>query len=293
MKKIILILFIFTQFSYSQLGKSKADLFSYESSNYDTKDIQEDFTVYGYSGGIELINGKNCPEYVMYYFDNVNQKCFKEAYATCASAANTYAKIFNEIAVQTKSNEWKDYENNSIYTLVVKDQYAYVEHFFDNNVEVTQTNEETDKFAFLKKAKTLFNEYIPARLAEVDPTGYAYEYEDAREFYTGDINLDGVPDVIVLYTIEGVGRGNNWYRHILLIPNINNEIRDFNHTMIYGTLSGEGKFIGIQNGYAVFEMLNYSSDNIKDVLKEKNPSKYQRIGYGIRKNSMVIDEIED
>lgn len=164
--------------------------------------------------------------------------------------------------------------------------------FFITNLTFSQ-NQEFDKFEFIQKAKDFFEEYIPARLQEVDESGYAYEYKKAREYYIGDINLDGIPDAIVLYTIEGVGQGNNWYRHILLLPNINNEISQLNHTMVYGTFSGQGKFIGIQNGYAVFEMLNYSSENIKDILKEKSPSKYQRIGYGIRGNEMVIDELEN
>lgn len=154
-------------------------------------------------------------------------------------------------------------------------------------------NQEFDKFEFVKKAKIFFDKYIPARLQEVDESGYAYEYKEAREFYIGDINLDGIPDAIVLYTIEGVGRGNNWYRHILFLPNNNNEISELNHIMVYGTLSGQGKFIGIQNGYAVFEMFNYTSKNIKDVLKEKNPSKYQRVGYGIRDKKMVIDVLDE
>jgi len=293
MNKSIIFFLLISQICFSQLGKTRTELFENEPKNYDTKDVQNDFTVYGFMGNTPKLNGETCNELVSYYIDNETQICFKVSYASCSAAANTYAKFFNEVAVQTKMNEWKDYSNNSIYTLKVEGRFAYVEHYFDyENVSVSQ-NRKFDKFDFLKKAKVFFEEYIIARLQEVDEEGYAYEYDEAREFYTGDINLDGIPDVVVLYTIEGVGRGNNWYRHILLLPNINNEISDINHTMVYGTLSGQGKFIGIQNGYAVFEMLNYSSDNIKDVLKEKNPSKYQRLGYGIRGNQMVIDEIKE
>jgi len=163
---------------------------------------------------------------------------------------------------------------------------------YDYKNEILSKTPASDKFDFLKKAKVFFEEYIVVRLKEVDEEGYAYEYVEAREFYTGDINLDGVPDVVVLYTIEAVGRGNNWYRHILLLPNINNEISEINSSMVYGTLSGQGKFIGIQKGYAVFDMLTYSSDNIIERMKEGKPSKYQRIGYGIREKQIVVEKIE-
>ena len=40
------------------------------------------------------------------------------------------------------------------------------------------------------------------------------EYKDARKVITGDLNRDGVPDVAVLYTIEGQNGTNNYVQYL-------------------------------------------------------------------------------
>jgi len=148
-----------------------------------------------------------------------------------------------------------------------------------------------DKFEIIKRAKLLFNQYIKARIKEVDPDGFASEYEEARQYYVGDINLDKIPDAIVLYTIEGVGGGNNWYRHIVMFVNDGKEFSALNHTVVCGTLEGQAEFVGIQNGYVVFDKMEFISNNFFEKLNEKQPTKYKKIGYGIRENNIVIDEL--
>ena len=151
---------------------------------------------------------------------------------------------------------------------------------------------DVDTLEIVKRAKKFFNQYINKRLAEIDPDGFASEYDESREYYVGDINLDNIPDAIVLYTIEGVGGGNNWERHIVMLINDGKEFDELNHTIVYGTLEGEGTFIGIENGYVLFDKLEYNSTNTLEKLQEGTPTKYRRVGYGIRGNNIVIDEIK-
>ncbi|WP_417619844.1 hypothetical protein [Oceanihabitans sediminis] len=279
MKKLLILLFIsISQIAFCQLGKSKSELFEKESSDYYTKDVQENFTVYSYIGKTSKLNGDECNELVSYFINNETESCFQVTYASCAGAANNYVKFFNKVAVQTKPNEWKDYSNNSIYTLTVENNISYVEHYYDSQNIIQNNN--VDNVTYLQKVKTAFTKYISVRLQKIDETGYAYEKEDEREFHIGDINLDGVPDVIVLYTIKDVGGTNSSYRNILLLPNTDNEISNLYHDMVYGTLSGDGNFIGIIDGYAVFDIIKY-------------PSKHEKIGYGIRNKNMVKDKIKE
>lgn len=120
-----------SQNCFAQLGKTKAEIFSNEENLYDSKDIQADFTVYSYSGNIPKLNGEQCFEFVSYYINNETDGCFQVTYVSCAAAANTYVKFFNDVAVKIEPNKWKDYGNDSVYTLIVKDGFAYVEHFYD------------------------------------------------------------------------------------------------------------------------------------------------------------------
>ena len=131
MKILILFLVLISQASFAQLGKTKAEVFSNEGSNFTEKDNQDDFTVYIYSGEIPLLNGEQCYELTSYFMDNDYDICFKVTYTSCAAAANSYVKFLNQVAVKIEQNKWKDYSNDSIYTLLVKDQFAYVEHFYD------------------------------------------------------------------------------------------------------------------------------------------------------------------
>ncbi|MBK5214604.1 MAG: hypothetical protein JJE55_13195 [Flavobacteriaceae bacterium] len=131
MRILILLIILTSQTCFSQLGKTKTEIFSNEGSNYADKDIQNDFTVYSYSGKVPKLNGELCNELVSYFMDNEYDICFKVTYASCAAAANTYVKFFNDVAVKIEANKWKDYSDDSIYTLMVEGQFAYVEHFYD------------------------------------------------------------------------------------------------------------------------------------------------------------------
>lgn len=129
MRILILLLILASQICSAQLGKTITEIFSNEGTNYVNKDIQSDFTVYTYSGKVPKLNGEQCNELVSYYINNKTHNCFQVTYGACAAAANFYVKFFNSVAVKIESNKWKNYGNNSVYTLVVKGQFVYVEHY--------------------------------------------------------------------------------------------------------------------------------------------------------------------
>lgn len=289
MKYLLLFLLFNFQIGICQLGKKESELHKYVTGKYDVKDVQKDFTVYGYFGKMPLLNGKSCDELVSFFIDNKTKICYQVNYASCSAAANSYVKFFNKVAVQIGQNEWKNYENNTIYKLKVDGKLCLVEHYFDYNEKKIEQKNSSDKSELIAKAKIFFEKFIAARLKEEDELGYANEYGEVREFFIGDINLDGVPDVVVLYTIEGVGGGNNWSRNILLLVFEENEVRSYGDDMVFSNFSDKRKFIGIRNGYAVFETISNNSSNSS---KGNDTNNELRIGYGIRGDKIIIRILE-
>lgn len=154
-------------------------------------------------------------------------------------------------------------------------------------VSNTNKNDSTDSWDKIydtrkikENAQIFFDKYIAIRLLELDEDGYATEYKDSRgDFEVGDINSDDIPDVIVTYTVEGIGGGNNWSRHIMLMTTNGEKIIGFNNDFLYDDMQKECVFLGIQNGYANFRVIDVSySDEVEKPRIES---------YGIRNNELV------
>ncbi len=58
---------------------------------------------------------------------------------------------------------------------------------------------------------------IVARIKGRD--AHATEYPDTRKYHYVDINGDGVPDVVALFTVEGFGGGNNYSFYLSVLRN--------------------------------------------------------------------------
>lgn len=142
-----------------------------------------------------------------------------------------------------------------------------------------------DSAKLLSQAKRFFKDYIPTRLSELDEEGYASEYEGAREYHIGDINLDGIPDVVILYTVEGIGRTNNWARHILILTNNGEEISGYYEDEIYGKFQSDSKFLGIKDGYVIFKRYKPEFGG--------RQTEWKKIGIGVRNEKLVEIEISE
>jgi len=131
MKYSLVILIFFTQTIYSQIGKNTNSLFEKEGTNYDFKDVDPEFTSYSYSQIVDLGNGKTCDILITYFIDPNKDLCFMETYVTCSAAANTYVKLFDNNYIKIGSNMWKNYADNTIYTLQIDGDFLIVEYFYD------------------------------------------------------------------------------------------------------------------------------------------------------------------
>lgn len=143
LKNIFLFLLLSSQFAFAQLGSTKSEIFTHQKQFYSDKNVQQDFTVYNFNSLIEKLNGELCNEIVSYYIDNVSELCIKVTYKSCAAASNSYMKLFNQIAEEIETNKWKNYSNNSIYSLKIEGDSTFVEHYYDLNLNpVKQYNDD-------------------------------------------------------------------------------------------------------------------------------------------------------
>ena len=125
---ILIILYCIS--GYSQLGKSKSEIFKNEVGTFTKSSNEGTFTKYSFSGKISKLDGSTCPELVTYFIEDKTSECFAIIYVSCKLAANAYAKFAQTNCVEIGKNKWKDYANNSIYELKIDGNIAVMEHHY-------------------------------------------------------------------------------------------------------------------------------------------------------------------
>ncbi|MGB9179857.1 MAG: hypothetical protein WCB68_11485 [Pyrinomonadaceae bacterium] len=83
------------------------------------------------------------------------------------------------------------------------------------------------------------------------------EFEDARKIMAGDLNRDGVPDLAVLYTIEGQGGTNNYVQYLAVFIRAKGGLAPVAHTVVGGKLNRDVELQSVRNNVIFFKTLNY------------------------------------
>ena len=84
------------------------------------------------------------------------------------------------------------------------------------------------------------------------------EYEDARKVVAGDLNRDGVPDLAVLYTIEGGQNGsNNYVQYLAVFIRAKGGLVPVTHTIVGGRGTRSVELKSLRNNVIFFKTLNY------------------------------------
>lgn len=84
------------------------------------------------------------------------------------------------------------------------------------------------------------------------------EYKDARKVVVGDVNRDGVPDLAVLYTIEGEFGANNYAQLLAVFIRAKGRLVPVTHTAVVGTKGIRSvELQSIRNNVIFFKTLNY------------------------------------
>ena len=101
------------------------------------------------------------------------------------------------------------------------------------------------------------------------------EYADARRSVEGDLNGDGAADVVVLYSLEGVGGGNGstGYLAAFLRTGGQLELADT------ATLSGSAESLKLKDGVAHLKLLSLGPDDSACCPSVEEDAMYVLHGY--------------
>ena len=100
------------------------------------------------------------------------------------------------------------------------------------------------------------------------------EYEDARKVMSGDLNNDGIPDLAVLYTIEGQNGTNNYIQYLAIFVRFKGQLRVITHTAVGGKSRRAVELESISKNVILFKTLNYSEQDAACCPSKKGEARY-------------------
>ena len=100
------------------------------------------------------------------------------------------------------------------------------------------------------------------------------EYADARKMMVGDLNRDGVPDVAVLYTIEGQNGTNNYLQYLAVFVRTKSKLVAAAHTVVGGKLNRDVDLQSIKNNVIRFKTLSYRASDPASTPSRKGTARF-------------------
>lgn len=122
----------------------------------------------------------------------------------------------------------------------------------------SQNNLSLNSLFFEKNKHQILNDFLNQKIKKIDKKERPYEYEDARDFIIYDIDNDGVEDLLVFYTLEGFGGGNNWKHYLAIFKLSNNKSTFIDEIVLFGDVYGHkynnGKLIKKESNKLYFDV---------------------------------------
>ncbi len=108
------------------------------------------------------------------------------------------------------------------------------------------------------------------------------EYKKARKFIWGDIDIDSIDDIAVLYTIESFCCGNNYYFYLAVFLNKGSRFDYITSTEVGGKGQRFVDFDSIKNGQIILNTKEYLSDDAMCC-----PTGKDRTVYTLKDNKLI------
>ena len=100
------------------------------------------------------------------------------------------------------------------------------------------------------------------------------EYEDARKVMAGDLNRDGVSDVVVLFTIEGQNGTNNYVQYLAVFVRAKGGLVPAAHTVVGGKLNRDVELQSIKNNVIFCKTLSYRANDPASTPSKKGKARF-------------------
>ena len=110
------------------------------------------------------------------------------------------------------------------------------------------------------------------------------EYEDARTVMTGDLDGDGVPETIVLYTIESQGGSNNYVQYLAVFARARGNLVAVTHTAVGGKMRRSVDLSSVNNGRVNLKTLSYAPTDASCCPSVKATTSYLLKGRMLREH---------
>ena len=108
------------------------------------------------------------------------------------------------------------------------------------------------------------------------------EYREARKVGDGDLNGDGVPDVAVLYTIEGQRGSNNYIQYLAVFVRANGKLVAITHAKVGGRFYRSVESLQIKDKAILLETLDYTQKDAACCPSKKSSTEYSVVANKLR-----------
>ena len=87
------------------------------------------------------------------------------------------------------------------------------------------------------------------------------EYPDARKVVTGDLDSDGTPETVVLYTIEGQNGTNNHIQYLAVFKRVNGQLVPVTHADVGSKSYRDVELDSVTNGVINLTPMRYAKND--------------------------------
>src|SRR5690349_532046 len=108
------------------------------------------------------------------------------------------------------------------------------------------------------------------------------EYREARKVVQGDLTHDGVPEIVVLYTIEGQGGSNLYIQYLAVFGRRDGKLSPLTHAEVGGKFGRSIDLKSIDKNSILLNTLNYGRKDPECCPSMKGATKYVFVGRTLR-----------
>jgi hypothetical protein len=119
---------------------------------------------------------------------------------------------------------------------------------------------------------------IDAYISRQARSEHGEEYPDARKVLTGDVTHDGVPETVVLYTIESQGRSNLYIQYLAVFARRNGKLSPVTRAEVGGKSVRNVELTSVANNSILMDTMSYGPKDPQCCPTVKGTTKYILVG---------------